>query len=90
MRYPKVETDPCDKHIGFETNFVYARRWKRDGQPDHAHQRRRGLSCVAEYKLWPQTTQQQHDLCIRACRKIIKLSCTILGLLRQLKVQKDE
>lgn len=78
MCYPKVEVDPCDKHVGLKTNFVHAGRWKRDGQPDHAHQRWRGLSRVAEYKLRPQTTQQQHDLRIRACKKIYSKKCKII------------
>ena len=70
VRYPKVETDPCDEHVGLETNFVYARRWERDGQSDHAHQGWRGLSRMTKYKLRPQTTQQQYDL--RMCARVKK------------------
>jgi len=67
--YPKVEINSCDEHVGLEANFVYARRWKRDGQSDHAHQRWSGLSRMAKYILRPQTTQQQHDLRTRALKK---------------------
>lgn len=62
MRYPKVETDPRDEHVGLETNLVHARRWERNGQSDHTHQRWRGLSRVAKYELRPKPAQQQHNL----------------------------
>lgn len=70
MRYPKVEIDSCDEHVGLEANFVYTWRWKRDGESNHAHQGWRGLS--RKYELRPQTTQQQYDLCdVRVWKKYI-------------------
>lgn len=44
MRYPKVETDPRDEHVGFEANFVHTWRRKCDRQANHAYQWWCGLS----------------------------------------------
>lgn len=57
MRYPEVEIDACDEHVGLKANFVYARWRKRYRQSDHAQQRRSGLSRMAKYELRPQTAQ---------------------------------
>ena len=62
MCYPEVEIDARDKHVGFEPNFVYTRRRKRDRQSDHPHERRGRFPRVAERVLRPQSTEQQNNL----------------------------
>ena len=63
MRYPEVEVDSGDEHVGLQSNFVDAggRESHRDG--DHTEQGRRGgFPGVGEGVLWPQPAQNQYHL----------------------------
>lgn len=62
MGYPKVKVYSRHKHVALKANLVNAGRREGNRQAHHAHQRRRGLSRVAERVLRPKTTQQQNNL----------------------------